>query len=317
MRTAEEYLYWFEQYGFVREQTARGVYYRLPPHLGEGGFELLGDLATCYACITDVLYKKPCIVQEGVAEKMLEFGQFTQGEVTFYRQRSELFPVDFGLNVLVNFPYVTGYKRMAANRRLRNTGFVYREAFFNRLPWPMPGDFWEAAAAVLNPDVIRLPAVTLICEQLHSCRLSGTALAIYIQGKGLEALALLLEYTYAHRGSERRLTAEDRACLEQVAARLRAELRNPPTIPQLARSVGFGEQKLMTGFRRLYGDTVYGYVKRLRMEMAAELLHTTSMPITSIAKEVGYHGDGHFQQAFRAAYGTTPGGFRREMRLGV
>lgn len=314
MLTAEEYLYSFERFGFIREQTSRGVRYRLPPHLGEGGFELLGDLETCYACITDVIYKKPCVVREAVAEKMLEFGFYSMGSASYYQKRSQIYPFDHGLNYWVNYPYLTGYKRMDAGHRMLNSGLCYRERFFDELAGRLPADFWETAAEVLNPDVIKLPQVTLICEQIRNCRLSGTELELYIQGKGYEAFALTLEYINAHKKKPAlRLSIDDRASLEQVAVELQRGMRQPPSIQSIARTAGMGQQKLMTGFRQLYGTTIYGYLKRLRMERAAELLCETVMPVTEIAREVGYHGDGHFQQAFREAYGTTPGKFRREL----
>jgi transcriptional regulator GlxA family with amidase domain len=54
--------------------------------------------------------------------------------------------------------------------------------------------------------------------------------------------------------------------------------------------------------------------KRVRMEKAVGLLLESDMPVLEIARSVGYCGDGHFHQAFREMYGTTPGKMRRAIQ---
>ena len=70
----------------------------------------------------------------------------------------------------------------------------------------------------------------------------------------------------------------------------------------------------MTGFRYLNNITIYGYLKKIRMRKAADLLKDTDLPVLEVAKMVGYHGDGHFQSAFREVYGITPHKLRNQMR---
>ncbi len=313
MQTVEQYWESYERYGFIKEQTPEGYRYRLPSHLGEGGFELWGDVSTCMVCLSDVVFYKPCVSFEAANEKILEFGQYYCGDVSFYQKREQTFPIDHGLNYLVNYPSITGYKRMEANTRLTCIGLAYREKFFDTLPYDLPDDFWESAAEVLNPEAITLPSVTLICEQLRNCRLKGTQLKLFVQGKALEAFAVTLEYIYANRKKPAiHLTAQDRAALDAIKAILGREMAHPSQIKDMASSLGMNQQKLMAGFKQLNGMTVYTYLKRIRMQKAVELLQQNEMPITMIARAVGYHGDGHFQQAFKDVYGTTPSRLRQD-----
>lgn len=243
---------------------------------------------------------------------MLEFGQFYQGDVSFYKKRNEAVAIEHGLNYLVNYPLFSAYKRMEVNIRLINVGITYREKFFETLPYALPEDFWETAASVLNPEALTLPAVTMICDQLKNCRLKGEPLKIFVQGKALEAFALTLDYIYAHKKEPSvRLSAFDRKALEAVKEQLSEQFRQPLPIKDLARSTGLNQQKLMSGFKQLNGLTIYEYVKRVRMEKAIELLLASDMPVLEIARSVGYCGDGHFHQAFREVYGTTPGKLRQ------
>lgn len=312
MRTVEQYWLEFEKMGFIKEKMDYGVRYSLAPHLGVGGFELWGDTETCMACLSDVVFYKPCIILESVHEKVLEFGQFYRGGVSFYKKRSEMLPIEHGLNYLVNYPLFSAYKRMEPNIRLINVGITYREKFFDTLPYALPEDFWESAASILNPEALTIPAITLICEQIKNCRLCAEALKIFVQGKALEAFAITLDYIYANKKEPSvRLLPFDRVALESIKKRLSQQLINPPSIKDLTRITGLNQQKLMSGFKQLNGITIHEYVKRVRMQKAIELLLESDLPISEIAKNVGYCGDGHFHAAFREAYGTTPGKLRK------
>ena len=51
------------------------------------------------------------------------------------------------------------------------------------------------------------------------------------------------------------------------------------------------------------------------MGKALNLLIDSDKSISEIASIVGYHGDGHFQQAFKECYATTPSKLRSDVRM--
>ena len=55
------------------------------------------------------------------------------------------------------------------------------------------------------------------------------------------------------------------------------------------------------------GITIAQYLRKLRMEKAAELLKSGGFNVTQAALEVGYSSPSHFSQAFHEAYGCCPG----------
>ena len=315
MQTVEEYWLEFERHGFQKKALSCGFRYTISPEIGEGYFDILGNPETCFFTYSDILLYKPLTVLESVQEKMMELGQLYTGEISYYQKKNELFPVESGLNYWVNYPIrLAGYKRIDAGERLLNTGICYRAKFFETLPHALPEDFWETATAVLNPDVVDLPAVSGICDQIRSCRLQGTALALYAQGKCLEAFAWTLQYIYAHRTApDLRLDTRDRAGLEQVKTLLQRDMCSPLPLQGLAAAIGMNQKKMMRGFKQLNGITINRYLQRMRMEKALELLRESDASIIEIAQSVGYHGDGHFQQVFKSIYGITPGKLRREL----
>lgn len=99
--------------------------------------------------------------------------------------------------------------------------------------------------------------------------------------------------------------------LYQVAAYLEWNLAAEHSLVGLSRRFGLNECKLKREFKLVFGTTVFGYLRRRRMEEAARLLRETCMPILEVAAEVGYSNPSHFSRAFVVEFGCLPKDFRR------
>lgn len=314
MRTLEKYWQNCEKFGFIKSENEGKICYTLPSHLGKGSFEILGNPKGAMVCISDFTLFKPMITYESIHEKTLEFGQFYQGEMNYYKKKSELFPVEHGLNYYVNFPFQFGYKRVEPNIPIVSVGMLFRENFFYSLPYELPRDFWKTSAKVLNPEALTIPAITQICNQIKNCDLSGSQLKMFIHGKALESLAITIDYVYSHKEEYSiYLSPNDIKTLAKVKNTLENEFVSPPTIKELSKRYLINQQKLTVGFKETYNMTIYSYIKRLRMDKAMELLQNPELLIVEIARLVGYHGDGHFQKNFKKVYGITPSQMRKEI----
>jgi len=67
-------------------------------------------------------------------------------------------------------------------------------------------------------------------------------------------------------------------------------------------------------FKEVYGDSIYTYLKNLRMKKAAGLLIKTDKSITSISSITGYTNTSKFSAAFKKIYGLTPSKYRKTNR---
>jgi AraC family transcriptional regulator len=67
-------------------------------------------------------------------------------------------------------------------------------------------------------------------------------------------------------------------------------------------------------FRRTFGCTVGEYLRRLRIERAAEQLVSGDLPLAEIALAAGFADQSHFSNVFRRRTGVSPSAFRREAR---
>jgi AraC-like DNA-binding protein len=108
-------------------------------------------------------------------------------------------------------------------------------------------------------------------------------------------------------------TARELAMFDRARELLATDFSETPTIPKLARRLGTNATKLKSGFRLLYGTTIFAYRNRLRMDRAMELLAAGEMPIAAIAHTVGFRHQASFTSAFRAHFGPTPKQARRRV----
>lgn len=78
------------------------------------------------------------------------------------------------------------------------------------------------------------------------------------------------------------------------------------TVEELALKIGINRHKLNRNFKQIYGEPVFQYLTRLRMEKAKTILSEKSMNISEVAYEVGYKNPQHFTVAFKKFFGYVP-----------
>ena len=70
-------------------------------------------------------------------------------------------------------------------------------------------------------------------------------------------------------------------------------------------------------FRGMTGESVMGFVRRLRLERAAQRLRFGPDSVTDVALSTGYASHEAFTRAFRARFGATPSVYRSETRVEI
>lgn len=186
----------------------------------------------------------------------------------------------------------------------------------------------EDTRIVLPPDLVkRLAGITdgypvhtarlqgegrAILEGIAACRLQGSLKRLYVEGAILELMALRLsqlEGAVSPGGTRPAHRREDR--LHEARAILLRRMDSPPSIRGLAKEVAMSATDLKRGFRALFGQTVFGYVRGVRMERCAALLRNRGISVKEAAHAVGYSSLSHFARAFRRVHGTNPESWSR------
>ena len=64
-------------------------------------------------------------------------------------------------------------------------------------------------------------------------------------------------------------------------------------------------------FRQHHGVSFQGYLQKVRLEKAAELLRSTRLPVARIARRVGYRDVSRFGQHFKRRFRAAPTAYRQ------
>jgi AraC-like DNA-binding protein len=101
------------------------------------------------------------------------------------------------------------------------------------------------------------------------------------------------------------------AGLNKALSFLRGNLTQPFTEAELAAIAGQSTSAFSRAFRKHTGMSLVQYVKRLRINLACQILMSDEQaPITDICFEVGFNNLSNFNRQFRAEKGMTPSRFR-------
>ena len=68
-------------------------------------------------------------------------------------------------------------------------------------------------------------------------------------------------------------------------------------------------------FKEMYGDSVYAYIKRYRLQVAEKLLRERKLTIAEIAAQIGYLNPNKFTSAFCAEYRMPPTEYRKKVQM--
>jgi AraC-like DNA-binding protein len=108
-----------------------------------------------------------------------------------------------------------------------------------------------------------------------------------------------------------RSDSRERVVVDAMQRLLLDNLARPITVREVAAAVHLSERHAERLFRSVTGASLMSTLRRLRLELAAQLLLDPSNSVTQVAHAAGYSDVRPFSTAFRRHYGTTPTVYRR------
>lgn len=102
--------------------------------------------------------------------------------------------------------------------------------------------------------------------------------------------------------------------LAEVAEHLKANFREAPDVPALARMVGLSVRQFGRKFAAAFHTTPRAYVMQMRVMHACELLTQTDLPITRVALASGFYDHSDFARHFQRHMGQTASAYRTAAR---
>ena len=151
----------------------------------------------------------------------------------------------------------------------------------------------------LQREVLQLIQSPPVADSLHMP---------YIRSKVKELLILSLGHYHQKGVPEREeFSLQDKERLYSTKGYLFGNYLLPLTLEQISRKFLLNEFKLKSGFKKLFGTTVFGYIQQLRMEHAVMLIRSGGYTVGEVAALVGYSSDAAFIRCFKKYYGCSPG----------
>ncbi len=170
----------------------------------------------------------------------------------------------------------------------------------------------QKKSAYLTPKYAPFsPDIQWIIHEIKSCRHEGVIKKMYLEAKIKELLILQLDTLIKKPQKKLAIDEDDFKKLLKAKVILEANFTNAPTLVALSRTISLNEFKLKKGFKACFKTTVKGYITKLRMEYAKDLIKSNTSNVGEVAYKCGYKDVSHFSAAFKLFYGFTPISFRK------
>ena len=152
-------------------------------------------------------------------------------------------------------------------------------------------------------------AVMKAARDIQRCRMMGNNAHKYLEAKIVDCLSgFLSPGILSPSGKALSLIIRDK--IHDAKDIILSRYQDMPSLHELATMVGTNECTLKKAFKQEFGTTVFQYLFDYRMDMAAQYLLDTDLPIADIGIKLGYDYQSHFCTAFKRKYGVSPLEFR-------
>lgn len=113
------------------------------------------------------------------------------------------------------------------------------------------------------------------------------------------------------------LGKEDERFCRKLERIVNSRMKNPNlNIDVIAAQFGIGRTNFYRKVRELMGMSPNDYLRKCRMERAAELLRNSELPIADICSQVGMPDAQYFSRVFKSYFGTPPSTYREQKSNG-
>jgi AraC family transcriptional activator of pyochelin receptor len=221
------------------------------------------------------------------------------------------------ISSLLFYPQMEGRMHLPMECRQFHLSLSITPSRLNTYMGGRPEAFPEALRAIsegrLDRDYAHTGPISRMMHQavrnLLDCPYTGPMKTLYLETKAAELIVHKLAQTVCEdNGGDRPLKLDRHETDRLWHAReiLCRDLENPPGLFDLAHAVGTNHCRLNTGFRELYGTTVFNYLRQKRLIEARRLIEEEDMNVTQAALRVGYNSISSFSKAFSEHFGLPP-----------
>lgn len=182
------------------------------------------------------------------------------------------------------------------------------------------GEYFEpfTKASIASP-IIHLSAspqhlmLKNLLDEIVSIRQSASDFSeLTLMGNLYKVFGYILSHFVSDYGTQNAKKLRDVAKIEQALELIHTNYAEPLTIESVAAITGYGKSNFCKVFHQITGATFHRVLNQHRLENACRLLESSSASIDDIAHQVGLVDAKTFCRIFKAAYGLSPGAYRKK-----
>lgn len=142
----------------------------------------------------------------------------------------------------------------------------------------------------------------LVNEELIILKLKEL-MHLLLQSDKAETISALLSFLFDPR----------KAALQKI---IDTHLYSNLNVNQLAALSGQSLSSFKRAFQAQFNDTPANYIKRKKVEKAADLLSSSTLSISEICYQTGFNDPSHFSRSFSQLHGRSPSAYRKTVKKG-
>lgn len=167
------------------------------------------------------------------------------------------------------------------------------------------------APLLLEPSPVELT----LAWRILGCKAQGLERKLYLTSRAIDLVSSVVSSFFNSSkqtagATVTKLSPTEIERIYRLSNQLLVAPNEPPSADILARQVGMNMRKINTGFRRLFGVTMYGFIIQSRLDKARTLLEAGEHNVAQAADSVGYD-PAHFSTAFRKRFGLPPSAYSK------
>ncbi|MCT4543811.1 MAG: AraC family transcriptional regulator [Vallitalea sp.] len=132
--------------------------------------------------------------------------------------------------------------------------------------------------------------------KLYYYKIKVLELLLFLSGLEIDDSEIIKPYFYKSQTEK----------IKSIHTLITSDIQKHYTLEQLSEKYNISLTGMKTCFKAVYGDSLFAYLRKYRINKATMLLRTTDLNIAAVANEVGYNSPSKFSAAFKKEIGINP-----------
>ena len=162
---------------------------------------------------------------------------------------------------------------------------------------------------IFSCPVFMTPSIRVCIHEILGCTYTDARRRFFLSSKTLELMMFSFDQLNPDKGQDIScfsLATDSPNFVHKARDIMISDIKNPPCLTELSRMVGVNRNTLNRCFSKVYGVTIFSFLRASRLEESKRLLQAGNRSVTEVAFEVGYAQQKTFSKEFKKYFGNTP-----------